>query len=106
MRGGKLRHRLAFYKPVEGQPNEFNELVPGYQYDFSLWGEVNDLSGLELVRAQAKAAESAVRVTVRHRPGITVGHLIEHGERELEIVAVLDTEGRDREMTLLCKEDV
>lgn len=106
MRAGDLRHRLTFLRPIEGQPNEYNELEYEYVPDFQLWGEVNDLSGNEAVRAKQVAAEASVSVTVRARDGILQTHRIEHGERELEIVAILDSEGRGREMTILCKEDV
>lgn len=106
MRAGTLRHRLTFLRPVEGQPNEFNELEYLYEPDFQLWGEVNDLSGNEAVRAKQIAAEASVSVTTRYRAGITQTHRIEHGEREFEIVAILDSEGRNRELTILCREDV
>lgn len=106
MRAGTLRHRLVFLRPTEGQPNEYNELEYLYEPDFELWGEVNDLYGTEAVRAKQIAAEASVSVTVRGHDGITQTHRIEHGDRELEIVSILDSEGRGRELTILCKEDV
>lgn len=106
MRAGTLRHRLTFLRPSEGQPDEYNVLQYDYEPDFDVWGEVNDLSGNEAVRAKQIAAEASVSVTVRARDGITQLHRIEFGEREFEIVNISDAEGRDRELTILCKEDV
>ena len=65
MRAGDLRHRIELLKPAPPAANEFNELKPPeYAPDGSLWAQVEELSGAELVRAQQIQADITTQVII------------------------------------------
>lgn len=105
MRAGTLRHRIEFWKPTESATNAYGEKAPDLAPDFTVWGEVNDLSGTELMRAKQVNSDITTAVTIRYREGITARHVIKHRGRTLHLVGPpRDAEGRRRELEVFCKE--
>lgn len=105
MRAGTLRHRLEFMRPSDSAINTFGERSAEFSPDFVVYGEVNDLSGTELVRAQRVSADVTTAVTIRYRDGITARHVISHRGRILELVGPpRDLDGRRRRLEMFCKE--
>ena len=109
MRAGKLRHRIEIQTVTTAQSTSGEETRtwPTAETDDDLtvvWADVQDLAGRELLLAQQASSEATVRVRLRHLDGITSADCrIVHGDRTLEIVAVIP-DGRGRELELLCKE--
>ena len=112
MRGGNLRHRLRIEQVSQantaGVPSEdWSEFA-------TVRGSVEDLTGRELMEAQAVNARVSTRVRIRYLSGITPKHRIvvettnDQGAaidgRILNMVSVLDTDGRRRMLDLMCTE--
>lgn len=74
----------------------------------NIWSNVKDLSGLELIRAQKIVAECSELIIMRGFPNwrstITPACRAIADLRIFEIKAVLNPDGRDRELHLLCVE--
>lgn len=69
---------------------------------------IEQLQGLELVRAQRIYAEASYRVTLTLYPGhgLTSRHYLLWGTRTLHVGAVLDEDGTSQDVVLLCGEEV
>lgn len=69
---------------------------------------IEQLSGLELIRAQKIFAEATHRVRMFADPDspLTSKHYLLFGTRELHIGAVVDAENIGIEVELLCKEEL
>lgn len=110
MRAGILRAQIAIQaRPV--QTDGYNQKsgdftnIDGLS---SVWSNVTDLNGLELIRAQKIVAECSELIIMRGFPGwrgvITPACRAVSDARIFEIKAVLNPDGRDRELHLLCVE--
>ncbi len=102
MRAGRLRHRIvlqAFVVTVDawGTP------IQAWTDMASLWASVEALHGREFFAAAQVQSEVTHKVRIRHRDGITPAMRILHGERTLQIEAILP-DVRGSELVLMCKE--
>ena len=110
MKSGKLRHKITIqarptqtdgYNQKSGAWAEINGLS-------NIWAEVTDLSGLELVRAQKIVAEATEQIVMRGFPNwratITPACRAINEDRIFDIKSVINPDGRDRELHLLCVE--
>ena len=61
-------------------------------------------SGREFFAAQAVHSEMTDMLAIRYRSGITPTMRVYYGSRVLDILAVVDTEERHRELILHCRE--
>lgn len=117
MRAGSLRQQVT----IQSRPPQRD----GYNQASGNWTDIeglikrqcniNDLSGLELIRAQKIVAECTVMIIMRGFHGwrtvITpacrgVSGTAATGVRLFDIKAVINPDGRDRELHLLCVEIV
>lgn len=104
MGAGKYRHRVEIQwdrgttQDASGWPTA-DQKTSAWR-----WGEVLDLSGLELIRAQALHAEAKVQFTTRYMEGLTPAHRIKFGSRVLAIHHVSNPDARKRETVCLCSE--
>lgn len=106
MRAGDLRHRLTIQQKSVTQ-NTYGEEIATWSTLTIVWGSVEDLSGREFYESrQVPAAEVTTRVRIRYRSDVEPTMRVIHGSRTLEIVAVLEPEGRKRETVLMCREVV
>lgn len=71
MRSGKLRHRVDFQAPGQGQDPVTGEMVEGW---VSVWEKVpasiEALSARDLIAAQAGQSEVSARIVIRYRTGV------------------------------------
>ncbi|MGE5553300.1 MAG: phage head closure protein [Betaproteobacteria bacterium] len=102
MRAGELRHRVTIQQLVESQ-NEYGEIATTPQTLAAVWGAVEDLSGREYFAAQQVSAEVSTRIRIRYRGGVVPKMQAVANGRTYDILAVLDPDGRRRELHLMCK---
>ena len=106
MQAGKMRDLVDILAPVGTVQNSFGAVPKLPKKVATVWAEVLELSGLELIRAQKVVAEATYQVKVRWHPAI-VGDSAKQvslaGGKVLEILHVADPEQRWRELVLLCK---
>ena|ERR1051326_9182010 len=97
-----LRYRVDLLS--QSAEDDYGE--PSYvTFASQIWANIEDLSGLELIRAQKVAAKVTHRVTVRYRPGLLANMRIVFEGRTFNVEVVLDQNVRRTIwLTLLCYE--
>lgn len=108
MEAGRLRHRIKLQRLQIDQDSDgakVSEWVDAL--DFLLPAEIVDLSGRELLAAEAVQAEITTRIRLRYRPGINAGMRALHRDIKYDIKSVLRDWRSGREwLTLLCASGV
>ena len=100
----KMRHRITFLKPCGGMLNEFGEIVPEYEDHMTVWAHCAPKTGREYDEAQKLRAETTYNITTRYFPGITAEMRIRYKEKILEIVSVLNINGKNEELLIVAAE--
>lgn len=103
MRSGKLRHRINIESISETKDDFGGHSQSGNNVE-TRSASIEPLSGRELTYAQGIASEASYKITIRWRDGIDTQHRIKFGNRIFHILAKLNTDERNRELILLCKE--
>lgn len=104
---GRLRHRVT----LQTQTTEYDSLgrqrrdAAKWTKVTDLWAEVRELSGRESETAKQITADASHAVTIRFRSGVTSANRLLFRGRVFEIKAVLDDDGTQRELLLLCGEE-
>ena len=83
-----------------GQLYSHSTALKGY----AVWASVAPMTGREYDEAQKLRAETTYKVTTRYFPNITTDMKILHGLTVLDIVSVLNIDGRNTELQIVAKE--
>jgi SPP1 family predicted phage head-tail adaptor len=102
MQSGKLRHQLVIQQKSVTRDNYGGEVVTWASFA-EVWGEKRPLRGREYVALQAAQSEIQTRFVVRYVAGVTPQMRILDGSDVHEIVEVIDVNGRNRELELMCR---
>jgi SPP1 family predicted phage head-tail adaptor len=100
---GALRHRVTLQQVIRtadgggGVAEIWNTIA-------ELWAAVRPVSGDERIAADGLSGQLTHEVWVRHRTGVTPAMRFLFGSRILDILAVVDVEGRRRRLKCLCRE--
>lgn len=105
MRSGRLRHLVTLEEPATGRATD-GGMVAGWSVVDTVWAEVSDLSGREFLTAQEHHAEVSTRVVLRYRDDVRPSWRVVSGTRTLQVVAVVDPDGRSTRLELMCREVV
>lgn len=105
IRAGQLRHRVTIQKATETQ-DVSGDVVQTWGTHARPWVAVEGLSGVELFTARQTRAEAELKFHARNVNGVTPKMRILWGTRVFDITAVLDPDGRGRELTLVATEVV
>jgi SPP1 family predicted phage head-tail adaptor len=101
MRSGQLRHLIIVQSPPVGQDAQGNPLT-AWSNVCTPYAKKEDLSGRELFAAQAAQSEVTTRFRIRYRSGLRAAMRLQCEGVIYNIVAVLDRDGRQRELQLMC----
>ena len=101
IRAGRLNRRVAIQTPQTVRSTRGGREV-GWTEVATVWAEVVDLSGRELMEAEQGQSRAQVRVRMRHRAGLSAEQRLVCSDRTLEITNVIDPTGRGRELICLC----
>jgi SPP1 family predicted phage head-tail adaptor len=104
MRAGNLRHRVTIQSKGTPARNSYGEEVITWATEATVWGAVEPLRGREFLEGKREGAEVTTRIRIRHRDGITPEMRAVWGSHTYDIVSVIDLEGREREIHLMCRE--
>lgn len=104
LKAGKLRKRVEIQKQVVTRTN--GENVLSYVTISQRWAGFRPLSGREYIQSQQVQGEADTEITIRYFAGLTTTHRIKWGNRIFDIVNIPNTDERNVEMKLLCKESV
>lgn len=115
MRAGRLRHRVAIYKPASNTPNEYGETlaVPSERVlsnalDGNFWASVEPASGTET--DNSKQTQGAVTHNIRMRYDATLrpspSWKIVYNARDFEVLSWILVDERNREIVISAREMV
>lgn len=100
---GKLRHRITLQQQMNTQ-NDYGAFVTTWQDIANVWAEIKPISGREHFSAQQVQSEVTAQVWIRYREGIEPTMRLEHNNKHYEIISVLNYQGLNKTLQLMCKE--
>jgi SPP1 family predicted phage head-tail adaptor len=103
MEFSKLKNRITFLKPTNLQ-NGTGENVSSFEEYITVWASVVPVTGKEYIESQKLRAETTYKIATRYISGITTDMKIKYGEKEFEIVSVLNLNERNTELQIVCFE--
>lgn len=106
MQTGRLRERLTIQQQSVTRDASGEQLIAWTEVA-TVWGQVSPGASNErfLASAGQRVAEVTHTARIRYRSGITPKMRILWETRVLEIISVVDPDGRLRTTILLCKEE-
>lgn len=103
MNFSKLRHKITLLKPTY-QQNATGENEATFADYKTVWANVVPISGKEWVESQKLRAETAYKIALRYSSDVSTDMRIRYNQMQLEISAVINVEGRNRELQLVAYE--
>lgn len=108
MKVGSLRHRVSI-ETVAASQDAYGGVHKDSTVPFvTVWGEVRDVSGLELYSAESLHTQITARITIRFHGGVAPQMVarvfMDQRDRTFDILAVTDPDGRRFMLELACKE--
>jgi SPP1 family predicted phage head-tail adaptor len=100
---GKLRHRIEIQKKTV-ESDALKQEMETWTPFASCWARVEPLNGREYIAAGQVNAELTARITMRYREGVTSDMRVVCKEKVFEILGVVNTDMRNIELVLMCKE--
>lgn len=105
MKIGKLRHRVTLQEYVSLK-DSFGAEIEAWSDKATVWASIEPLSGREYFAARQMNAEVNTKITIRYRTGVKPTMRILFAGRVFEILSVINTEEKNRELILMCKEEL
>lgn len=105
MIGGRKRNLVSIQRVTETK-NSYGEGVETWSVYANAWASITPISGREYYQAQAAQAEATHKVVVNYISGVVPKMRVLFGSRILRIESVLNDGERNRELVLMCVEDV
>lgn len=102
---GAMRHRVV----IQELPSTEDELggrpANNWTTKYTVWAEIQETTGKELLQALAIKAHATVSVRIRYRTGIKPDMRVTYqsGRKVLNIRAVLNEQQENRFLTLICE---
>lgn len=104
MPAGMLRHRVTLLQPVH-RPGVIGETLTTWSAVAVVWAEIRELSGREWYEAQQlPEGDVSTDIIIRYRADVTRQMRVVYGSQTYDIVAVLDRDGRKKQLILKCRE--
>jgi SPP1 family predicted phage head-tail adaptor len=103
MKAGSLRHQITIQTKT-ATTDAYGGPVDVWEDLETVWAAVEPLQGRELVTAQAVNAETTTRITIRYREGVTPANRIVFEGKYYNLLSVVDTDLKHREMIILASE--
>lgn len=103
MESGKLRHQIELQSATETLDSYRQPIFTWATYA-TVWADVRGLYGVEGEFADSIQAKTSFQVDLRYNSSITTDTRIKWGSRYMQVVSVIDPEGRKRRLRLLCVE--
>ncbi|MDX5493311.1 MAG: phage head closure protein [Alphaproteobacteria bacterium] len=100
---GEMRERIALQSPLlvaDGAGGADIEWTEGE----TVWAKVEALGGDERMNGERLAARARLRLTIRHREGVTTAMRVFWKARALDIRSLRDPDGRKHLLILDCEE--
>lgn len=102
MRANELRQQITIQVRSNKEDSLGQELLSWTTFA-NIWAKIEQLSGRELMTANAERAENIAKITIRYRSDIFEKMRVLHGNLIYDITSVSDIEGRKIELELMVK---
>lgn len=103
MNAGELRHRVILQAKTVTRGN-YGEEVIVWRDIATIWAKIEPLSGREYFQSQQMQSEISHKITIRYREDVKADWQMVYGTRIFNILSVMNTEERKRELILMCRE--
>ena len=102
MRAGELRHRITIQAKTITQDSELNS-VETWVTLATVWAAALPKDGREFYRLSTMNSEITEAFKIRYRSTVIPHMRLIHKGKTFDIIGVINTEERNREMLLTCK---
>lgn len=100
---GKLKHRVTLQEYTATRDSYGAELEAWVDIA-TAWASVEPLTGKEYFQTQQINAEISTKVTIRFKAGVAAKMRLIYNDRVFEIISVINTEEKDVQLVLMCRE--
>jgi head-tail adaptor len=98
---GDLRYLVAYESCKDGEPSSYGDAPHVWRHMATLWADLTQLEGSELMRAHEVHAQAKVQIVIHHHPGVTfAGRFVFEGEHYYP--ASINSDPLKRKMTCIC----
>ena len=105
MRSGRLRHRIYLQSKVVTRDAFGSEVITWKSENpRPIFAGIEPITAREYFGSQQPKGEVTHKVVIRYFKGVQLDWRVLWGSRQFNIVSVINTDERNREMILLCKE--
>lgn len=103
IRAGTMRDLIGLLEPTPTTDPRFGN-QPGYTQWIQVWANVTPVAGTETFDNSGVQTEITHTIRTRYRPDIDATDRISYRGQTLEIVSVIDPDGRQRELLIQAKQ--
>ena len=104
MRAGQLRHRITIQSYTT--TNTQGEISKTWSTHAKVWANIEPLTGREFFESGIEESEVSGKITMRYKSGVKPQMRVLYDSVYYDIVSVIHTGLREREMVLMVKENV
>lgn len=104
MRAGKLRYRITIQNYTI--TNTQGEIAKTWATFATVWADIEPLKGREYFESAIEEAEVSAKITMRYKSGVKPQMRVLHDSVYYDIVSVIHSGLREREMVLMVNENV
>ena len=105
MRAGRLRHRVVIQEP-DNCVDAYGGPSHGWSDVARVFADIRPVRGQERLETLQVSADVTHTVIMRYRSGVTPKMRIRYGTRLLNVISVLNVGERNKQLELLCSEQV
>ena len=105
MKIGKLRHRITIQQVSETQDTDGSVIEVWSAYAV-VQASLEPVSGREYLAAQSTQADVTHRINLRYLAGIVPKMRVNYDSRIFDILSVINVGERNRELQLMCRENI
>lgn len=103
MRAGRLNKRITIQTRTDPQ-DAGGAGIPTWTDLATVWASIEPLKGRELIAADAANSEVSGNIRIRYRAGVSASSRVKYGARYYDVLAVINTDERGRELLLQVRE--
>lgn len=105
MLSGRLNHKLRIEQRTETK-NTLGEDITTWTLYKETWGHVSPLSGKEYISQNELQSSVTGRISIRYISGITTDMRVNWNDRIFDILSVINTDERNRELIMIVEEQL
>ena len=103
MRAGLRRHRITFQRPISATHARGDKTKSGVDYR-TVWARINTTSGRDFLDVHQTESETTATITCCYIVGVKPYMRIKFEGRYFEIVHIINSDERSRDLQILVRE--